>query len=225
VHNPSWRRDHELFPGWCWAGWKLQPGLPFGRLLRFGFPTNYAAVNVKFAWFVFDENGALRRLRTIPGQQDTHQVHSEEPQDEVTLRHIPTIPSSIPKSHLLFFWTTESLLTVDQHGREYCYRQINDPNLQNFTFNVRNPYTGDQVGEITLHERWRSQQPDRLPFIAVAKACDRLLDSRQNPDTGWFIMLVEWIDGIAHRVQMLEMPIENEIWDRTDPKRRLVSLA
>lgn len=221
VHNPSWRRDHQSFPGWCWAGWKLEP------TLNFTCPFPGPMVAVKFAWFVFDENSRLRRLRTLPERIGTRQVPSEEhkeAQDEISLSHIPTIPSHISKSHLLFFWATESLLTVDQHGREYSYLQRDYSALQNCTFIIRNPYTGDQIGEITLHKEWRSRQPDKLPFITVAKACDGDLTIR-NPDFGWYVMLVEWIDGIAHRVQTLERPIQNEIWDRTNPQRRLVSLA
>ncbi|KAL9107324.1 MAG: hypothetical protein Q9227_007776 [Pyrenula ochraceoflavens] len=228
VHDPSWRRDHQSFPGWCWMGWKLPPALVPFQLIHFRVPSHYSQVRVKFTWFVFDENGGIRRLRTLSERLDTYQVRSEEheqAQDEVSSRHIPTIPSHISKSHLLFFWATESLLTVDQQGHEYSDLEINYPILRNCTFIIRNPYTGDQIGEITLHKEWRSRHPDKLPFITVAKACDRTLDRDQNPDTGWYVMLVEWINGIAHRVQMLEKPIQNEIWDKTTPQKRLVSLA
>lgn len=229
LHNPSWRRAHQSFPGWCWAGWKFQPGLQFGTILHFYHPSSHLHVDVRFSWFVFDEDGRLRRLRTIPAPEKEPNTQIAEgqsgDQDEVRLEHIPAIPSNIPQSHLLFFWTTEAYLAVDQSGSEYSYRKTKDASLQNCRFAIRNPRTGDQVGEIVLHQEWRLQQPDKLPFVAVAKACDRVLRSSNNPDTGWYVMLIEWTDEIAHRVQMLEKPIQNEIWDSLMPQRRLVSIA
>jgi hypothetical protein len=225
VHNPTWRRVSQSFPGWCWAGWRLQPQPPFGKLLLLGFPGPHSEVSVELSWFVFDENSGLRRLRTLAGQKDTLSsgVHNAA-QHEVSPKDLPVIPSHIPKHHLLFFWTTEALLTVDRNGREFTYRQLKDPSLQNYTFVIRNPYTGDQIEEITLHNEWRSQQPDKLSFIAVAKACQRNWE-HQNPDLGWYVMLVEWVDGIAHRIQTLPRPITNKTWDMAVPQRRLVSLV
>lgn len=223
MHDPTWRRGCDSFPSWCWAGWKLHPGPAFGKAPSIVMPTG-VLIEYRCAWFVFAEDGKLRRLRTLPGRRFVVEGLSEIVEDEVALQDIPKIPKDIPDSHLVFFWTTESLLTVDRNGCEYSYRQINDPSLQNSTFTVRNPFTGDEIGEVTLHRDWRSRQPDRLSFIALLKVRDKNPE-REHPENGWFVMLVEWIDGIAHRVQTLKTPIEGDIWEKTRPERRLVSLA
>ena len=78
---------------------------------------------------------------------------------------------------------------------------------------------GQDVGRINVTAEWRESCPDQLSFILVARNLrwtEPFLD----------LMCVEWVGGIAFRVQVIRNAvITDRVWDTLSPGWRLVILA
>ena len=78
---------------------------------------------------------------------------------------------------------------------------------------------GQDIGYIDLTAEWRGSRSDQLGFILVARNmrwAESLLD----------LLCVEWIDGIAYRVQVIRnASITVKVWHTLDPEWRPVVLA
>ena len=116
--------------------------------------------------------------------------------------------AGIPASHALACWTTVVEVDVD--------RTTQKDNLSAFVVRDR---IGQEIGQVNLTAEWRESRPDRLPFILVAR---NLRWSKPFLD----LMCVEWVDGIAFRVQVIRnATVTDEVWTTLRPEWRLVTLA
>lgn len=113
-----------------------------------------------------------------------------------------------PAIHALIFWTQVVLLAVDR-----------SPHKDNPSAMAVHDRDGKDIGYMNLTTEWRGLRSGRLSFVLVARNmrwADSLLD----------LICVEWVNGIAYRVQVIRnASITDKLWHTLDPEWRLIILA
>jgi hypothetical protein len=145
--------------------------------------------------------------------------------EEVTYPIPPDRPD-LPYRHLLCFYTTSSILSVDRTP----YKLYKDGTSR--IFHVQGPALesgststpGKVIAMVYLDPQWLSQQLDNLEFIVVGRTMVKF-DKRFEQVAPWliepwplgqdgpYLMLVERRDGLAYRVQMAPDPLPIEVWN------------
>jgi hypothetical protein len=222
-------RRRTGFPSWSWAGWKHNPtrtettvyydwrGIDSIMPIYYHFHSNgdFTCFNAK------SDLGALPKNRVRVKNIWSHLVPKGGSAEFFSSR---VKHSALPIHHFVFFWTSSAFFRVDRQpslrdDSEIC-------NLSRYT--VRGP-DGTKFDMLWLDSEWRNKQPDKLEFILIAfdKRDKRVIDSGGYDDDSVIAMLIEWIDGIAYRVQLMPLPgsILLNIWIKAKPKRKLVILG
>ncbi|CAD6446554.1 e05c4300-f911-4919-b47e-71c89540d9fc [Sclerotinia trifoliorum] len=228
-HYPNQRR--KLFPSWSWAGWNMEMGKTFRRP---GVSFTYAdAVRRELVWYKpavegSDEYVRINASELIPKENQENQITEEEKQLSVQWK---SDNNSIPQHdfprapHILHFWTSTARLLVDRSGNQEKSISV-DPSdpaiLENEKMKIRDPTRGIEIGTISLNRSWRADRPDELEFMVVARACK--MKYTQNK-SGLYLMLIEWVDNIAYRVQMVNEPVKEDIWVGLKTEWKFISLA
>jgi len=116
-----------------------------------------------------------------------------------------------PLSRYLCFWTSAAAFSVDE--KSVSPEEISSAR-DTFDYYVRGK---DErvIGTITLSQKWRRAQSNKLELIVLAVLNGHLLH----------VMAIERVDGIAQRVQILNEPIEQGIWLRANPQRKFITLG
>ena len=136
-----------------------------------------------------------------------------------------------PDNRILKFWTSSALLTVDRVKIE--------SSAEIFTaFRIRSPRDPKLcLGAIYLTREWRAMLPDELEFICIG------IEVYTNGDKKSFgvkLLCIEWINGIAYRIQLAhDIPKDEngfyvepgkgrqrlENWDAVDAEVKLIVLG
>lgn len=117
---------------------------------------------------------------------------------------IPTFSSS----ETLFLWTYSAMLSVEDECRSE-EDQIADAPVARY--HVK--HADQEIGSILLQKDYRKRQPEKLEFIEIAYTTTRI-----------DLMLIEWVDDIAYRVQMLFMANRGN-WEMAKPERMMIKLG
>jgi hypothetical protein len=233
VYQQAPKPRRAMFPSWCWAGWRAVATFSVGGPFDSGFQgqdltsnsslgkpesiKDASTVRTEVAWFRITEAPLL--WEAIQNNWISHAgstFHAEslakwQAQDstsvlESTLQVLER--ADIPASHALVFWTQVVQLDVDR-----------TPHKDNHTAMTVRDRDGQDVGHINIMAEWRELRPDRLSFILVARNMrwiEPFLD----------LMCVEWVTGIASRVQVVRNAIiTDRVWATLSPEWRLVILA
>ena len=107
-------------------------------------------------------------------------------------------------------------------GRYRVYTPVSVHDNNNIILNIRG-INGTLIGHITLDRDWRSSHPDELEFIVIARYC-QYAPTDMEPE-GFYVLLIEWISNIAHRVQVPDKSISKEHWTDLKPEWKLITLA
>jgi len=232
-HCPTSRRN--LFPSWSWAGWDLsstngEPGLEFDGKSLFGIKSEVVWAHKNLKLDVASQSDSQNSTIRTPDAMEAEEYW------KASLRVVeqkPTHPSptimQLPCQHLLCFYTTSAMLSVDRvpftaaaHGTSRCFKvRAPDPG----TFSLVGPSKSRRlVTMLFIDAEWRAQQPDELEFIVIARNTFgfKLQFERTAPmlkefwppgQAGLYVMLVERKDGLVFRVQMAPDPVPIEIWN------------
>jgi hypothetical protein len=236
-HYPERRR--EMFPSWSWAGWNFS-GTYEGYTIS--FPTQHT-VHREIAWYRCTgsepsyrliDNSALAYMDPVPTNAE-HELSSRWKSEETAMPVLsPSAECFNPQPlGILRFWTSTALLPVDRSGPQYKHLdKWADPTQENELMTIRNPQTNAPIGVINLHREWRAQQPDDLEFIILTRSCRERWKPRGWSQwtlpahmQGLYIMLIEWKNNFAYRVQMPKYPVQEEDWVSVKPKWTLISLV
>jgi hypothetical protein len=236
-HYPERRR--EMFPSWSWAGWNFS-GTYEGYTIS--FPTQHT-VHREIAWYRCTgsepsyrliDNSALAYMDPVPTNAE-HELSSRWKSEETAMPVLsPSAKCFNPQPlGILRFWTSTALLPVDRSGPQYKHLdKWADPTQENELMTIRNPQTNAPIGVINLHREWRAQQPDDLEFIILTRSCRERWKPRGWSQwtlpahmQGLYIMLIEWKNNFAYRVQMPKYPVQEEDWVSVKPKWTLISLV
>jgi hypothetical protein len=200
------RRTGTDIPSWSWAAWQ-------GYKSRYdamgGFLTNAASPVQFFELADRDETRPITSSRLIADP-----IYLERPYPRIKDQCRPSSP--LPKEKLesckltspfhkyLLFWTSTARFIVER--RPILSDQCD--------YAVRNKQ-GISVGTLALSPEWRISQPDRLEFIVLAVLYGHLLH----------LMAIEWVDGIARRVQAMGRPVGQQVWLDANPVQKLIVLG
>jgi hypothetical protein len=69
---------------------------------------------------------------------------------------------------------------------------------------------------------WRKEQPDNLEFIVI---CSYVLQHTRSWNPGVMVILIEWEDQVAFRVQRVDTPIDQKAWARAKPEWKFITLG
>lgn len=233
VYQQAPKPRRAMFPSWCWAGWRAAATFSIGGPFDSGFQGQNSVSNAflgqpestkdastvrgEVAWFRIAE--APPSWKAIQNNWIGHagstlhaeslvkwQVQNLTSVLESTLQVLTR--ADIPAAHALAFWTQVVRLDVDR-----------TPHKDNPTAMTVRDRDGQDVGHINVMAEWRESRPDRLSFILVARNLrwrTPFLD----------LMCVEWVSGIAFRVQVIRNAIiTDRVWASLSPEWRLIILA
>ena len=230
-HYPDRRRGD--FPSWSWAGWDFS-GLWQGYAFR--YPT-YRTVGREVLWHKICTTQSIRKIIDSklpefvkPGPNKTmgHLEYMQTSRNTSIAGPPPTSPSSASMSHILQFWTSSARVKVDRSPsldrKLYINSRFPELNkMQNNDYVNMLSLDNKTIGHINLNRDWRSRKPDCLEFIVISRYCP-YPPTDTDPD-GFYVLLIEWISGIAYRVHAPEQSIKAEDWTNADPEWKLISLA
>ncbi|KAI9644823.1 hypothetical protein NHQ30_006850 [Ciborinia camelliae] len=225
-HYPNQRRN--LFPSWSWAGWNMEIGDSFHRP---GVTFPYAnEVRQEIVWYKPGGEGSPEYVRIDSSEiilQDTQTTQDERKlsvrwkSDKISIPE-HTFPNA---PHILHFWTSIARLRVDRCGNQEIRKSVDrsDPAiLENEDMMIKDQTQDVPIGTISLNRLWRADKPDELDFMVVARACKTKYSQSKY---GLYVMLIEWVDNIAYRVQMVSDPVKEDIWASLKTEWKFVSLA
>ena len=230
-HYPDRKRAN--FPTWAWAGWDFS-GLWQGFAFR--YPT-YRTVGREVLWHRVCTTESIRKIidsrlpefvKPGPGKTMGHLEYIQTSKNISIMGPLPILPSGLPMSHILQFWTSSARLKVGRTPSQDRNPYINSrfPELHKMQNNdYVNILSLDErvIGHINLDRDWRSSRPDWLEFIVISRYCP-YPPTDTDPD-GFYVLLIEWTSGIAYRVHAPEQSIQAEDWTKMDPEWKLISLA
>jgi hypothetical protein len=204
-------------PSWSWVGWHWSSGPPYAsrsmdrlnvmaqplfEIRSWGQPDLVLSSNSDEVHI----HGAVRKLSSHP-----HFITDNEqilPDNNV----LTAIPVQI--SHLIAFFTSSSMLSIsDFEPRE------ND-RYRTGMYEIRNPADDikwTRLFDIHLEDAWIFQRPRLQEFIVLYAWYDETVCLQ--------LMLIEWVNGIAYRVQLAHHGVLAKDWFRTNPQRKLIILG
>jgi len=224
-HYPNQRR--EMFPSWTWVGWNMEPGENFRRE-AISFPTHLNDICREIVWYrpLEDNPAEYIKINNCGLMLEDSRLTEEEKKlrgkwksDKVSIPH-----DVARTSHLLQFWTSTASLLVDRSGTQERRHDVDasDPAiLESEEMLIKDPIQNTTVGTISLSRSWRAAKTDELDFIVVARACK----NDNGEEHGLYVMLIEWVDDIAYRVQMVRDPVKEDVWVSLRTQWQLISLA
>ena len=232
-HYPGRRRAG--FPSWSWAGWDFSG---IWAWYTIGYPHQHS-VGREVLWYRLAEDPptaiqidsaqpafALRSiLPKVVGE-----VGYTAPSDRESVVICPSSINltNVRVSHILQFWTGSAYLKV---GRTDADNKVKYENRwytemeekQNNIFANMYGKNDNAIGQISLNRDWRSSKPDELEFIAISRFCP--YSALPKDPEGFHILLIEWQNGSAYRVQAPTKPIVGGDWLDMKPEWKLITLA
>ena len=130
-----------------------------------------------------------------------------------------------PISHVLHLYTAMATLAIDPEPSEFKpttsllpqgLRVIKEGCV---FYSVRVRTTGKKIAPIVLNRERRDAYPSQMDFVCVAN------DGYTPFGPLVYVMLIEWKQGIAYRVQLCAEPLKAEDWEEVHPQRRWIALA
>lgn len=225
-HYPKQRRD--LFPSWSWAGWNMEMGETFRRP-GITFPFANEVVR-EIVWYKPVEKGPAKFVPIDTSELATRDSQITADDKRLTEKwksdKNPIPPYAFPKApQIIYFWTSAARLLVDRSGsreKRFAVDPSDPAILENEDMAIRDPAQGILVGSVSLNQSWRADKPDELEFIVVARACNITYEQSKY---GLYVMLIQWVDNVAYRVQMTNEPVKEAIWASLNTEWKLVSLG
>ncbi|KAF2817208.1 HET-domain-containing protein [Mytilinidion resinicola] len=210
----TWSEDdiperRQGFPSWSWAGWV------HSSTTKVMFPAPVNVDPILTAWFL-SRTGKVIRIRyeaLAPMSHPLLRAHFGQPRRpveeglEVLLRTWRTPP------HVLAFYTSSAKFVVLPSekrfkGSAYYSKLIPSSKVLDYEDYI--------LVNLGLPEDWLLRRPSSQEFIAVAE---------QRSSRKLFVVLVEWIEGIAYRVNMAQILVPVAFWLRARPQRKAVLLG
>ena len=245
-HYPGKRRLD--FPSWSWSGWDLS-----GSWEKFGVTMPQGkSVGREVLWhrLLWDEPSTNSPFRIVINSEQPAFVlepmssgamgdltYKSPPNKTIAVTGpLPTGSTFPPISHILQFWTESAFLrvgradSVDKRTYKNPVRIQQDDNQRNIYADIHG-LKEKVIGHIRLHRDWRPSRSDKLEFIIISRFHPYSVYVRpgeepsfDSPD-GFYLLLIERIQGIAYRVQAPFRPIAKADWMALKREWKLITLA
>lgn len=207
------RRTGVDIPSWSWAAWK---GYKFSLDSKGGFlqnassPIQYFEISTRDKYIQIASSALISDpipLARLHGRIKAHCATTVP----LSLEGLSNCRPTSPFCKYLFFWTSAAIFYVDENS--ISSEEVNDV-CDTYDYYVRGK-DDSIIGTITLSQEWRKSQSNKLELIILAVMYGHLLH----------VMAIEWMDGIAQRVQILNEPIEQGMWLGANPQRKFIVLG
>jgi Heterokaryon incompatibility protein (HET) len=223
THRNFFQR-RESFPSWSWAGWYHATHFTNSDIYSHGQDFRPTLTVHRF---VRSEHWA----RTIPedasngdGKRHPH-FESDSATIEASFRSFPTDSHGIDTFQLIAFFTSSSKLLISTEP----YKNDEPPWWKGdrevmAKYAIQRPDAGQVIGAIVLDKVWVSLNvtSDSLhDFIVI---CPHISTDGTWDDPDFLLMLIEWNDSIAYRIQVSNL-VSGAEWWRCETKRRLIVLG
>jgi hypothetical protein len=233
-HNPDHRRAD--FPSWSWAGWQA------GNTVHIRFETNKVETDTDIEWrrYRFDNlrGWCLIDIPSEPGRApqiiqpavvlEDLALSSDDALDSGHNDYSQAISSRdkilSPLSHILHLRTHSAFLSIDDEPSKL--EPVATPIPAEYWtvgencefYAVRVPRTGKRIGTIILSRQWRASRSKQGEFILIGRGAESFRVT-EEPIKGCLahVMLIEWVYGIAYRVQICAEPLRLEEWLEAEP--------
>ncbi|KAG0558454.1 hypothetical protein KC19_10G029400 [Ceratodon purpureus] len=214
-HSPD--RRNPCFPSWSWAGWKLGGGFELRQ------PSPYLDGHLISDWYRVDDRGnhiIIQRVDPgmalfdsgIEGSQQHIRSCGLDLSGDAEMGEFRLDSNHL--SHLVRFWTTSTNLLVlpgdPSNGGDGCYL------CEVMTMGKKH------IGNIRLNQKWHTNRTGSFEFIVISRCGGKWINEK------WFtlnVMLIEWRNDIAYRVQLPEEPFQETVWVEANPQWRLITLG
>jgi hypothetical protein len=219
-HFPQRRRAQ--FPSWSWTAWEGGEG--GGAQLEASEATDSRSEVVWFrlrndraqTMIQVEDNRELHRPDSVKEDSYTDLRAQWRPREDYPIPPYQQLSTHPEPSHLLRFWTSIALLTVDYQGPELEQRF----NCDRLAIRAAD---GTVISHIYLNIEWRRTRPARLQFIVVSRDISTWdKDWRAGLNT----LLIETADdGVAYRVQRPVKPFEEGKWVESGPEWKVITMG
>jgi hypothetical protein len=200
--GPPQLRRRKSFPSWSWAGWYHPMERNEWEHLEFHGSAflniyRYDGGNLKLV--------SCRDTETI--SENSQHAHFVACYSDIILNiHSLTIPSASLRQTLVFT-TSSALLSIEE--------LYNAPGESWVNFKIMDSISGTILTNIHLHSSWLKRKGELLEFVVTG----------HDPNKKFFwLMLIEWLDGMAYRVQVSK-ELRCQQWWSIQPKQKIIVLA
>lgn len=192
------------FPSWSWAGWQHEESESAEKSEIYIMPTDHSPLRFyylsKALTFEPFDNNEYTLFRNWGKEGSTLHDHSCISSAGLNLS---TLPVSL-RGRLLGFSTSTAKLFVSMsavEGSKFALTTL----------------SGEDLGLVELDPAWRTRQPHLLDFI---------ISGRYNSSIYVCIMLIEWIEGVAYRIDVAGgLSIRLSVWSKCNPEGKFVVMA
>jgi hypothetical protein len=213
-HAPMNRRSQ--FPSWSWAGWRIESSDQIDSIG--GSPTT-------IWWWRVSDSGQFVRIydsrKPEPEYTNAHfgVVSDRDPPrlDDVSGMGTDDLHSlKVPLSHILRFWTSTATVTIGRKpwGKTQSKRCSE--------YGLYAPGKEQPISRVYLENEWRNGKGDQFEAIFMFRTEGKGIF---DYDISVQVMVIEWIDGIAYRVQMCNVLMRWHNWQALGPQFKLITLA
>jgi len=177
-------------------------------------------------------NNQFVLVEAFRGEDTNLETAKTDPSTEVSQtdvdKYLPTSNlSTFADEYVLFFWTESAFFTIDQSS---IPKVTKDATINDFSAYANEPrpilrdHVGKEAGTVCkmAPQHWESYKNKNGPeeFILVGR--------RSIPEIPEILpvilaMQIEWIEGVAYRVNMAE--IREDAWLEAGPERKLIAMA
>jgi Heterokaryon incompatibility protein (HET) len=206
----------EGFPSWSWSGWLHTEDSTVAFCSR---ETLSGIVPILFIW-TRDPTGKVKMIqrRKLWGRLHAslrpHFALLDTNFVSAFFAALDRVDSPLYQSLNIIAFNTSSAHLFIVPRLEQAHES-----KESLTFNIINPNNQTILGAIMLRKEWARDQPALQQFIVIAQAMNR----GQGPSL--FIMLIEWVDDIAYRVNIATEAVAGRDWREASPQRIAIVLG
>lgn len=206
-HFPD--RRNLSFPSWSWAGWKGGDRAAVDEI--------EPDIEPVIKWYRPDEHGGHFIIKSFDsGSSEKHSDNAWKLGDDAEMGELQHNKALMPPvSHLLRFWTSSAILRIGP-SYDFAWSYANGGECVLY---IVTTLKGTVIGSIYLNEEWMDNRADTLEFIVISRA---VVESHKN---AFNVMLIEWQNGVAYRVQLPRSPFKEETWIEANPQWKLITLG
>ena len=226
------------FPSWSWAGWKFAVDRPYTDVTGDFIPilpcTVFYRVGRAGQALPIDEDDTLQCIRDLYVRR--HGSTEEYLEDKAFCGPNPEFRKELEAP---WEWYNDLPVFPPPLALEELARlkPLRPQLLRFYTWAVRIPvgrnpirksanadflWVGRLGTAVWLDPAWRAQQPEDLDFLALA----HVQEPTERSVLHYFLMLVEYKDDVAYRVQMAEEPGNGEeLFEKFKPEWKLITMG
>jgi Heterokaryon incompatibility protein (HET) len=206
------------FPSWSWAGW--YHALHFTNSDIHSLRQDFRPTLTIYRFARLSSEGQVRKIQedTLDCNDRTH-THFQPVVASIQARLQALTIYGADTSHLLSFFTSSCALSIriDPCRDEEPPWWKGDREVMS-KYAIERSRSREVIGFIVLDKTWACANVSPTSLHELIVICPAIGVDEMWDDSAFRLMLIEWKDGIAHRVQMSHS-VEGDEWWKCEPKK------